>query len=65
MPSFHKESNEMGHRLVRPFWSSLIDVENVNQVVPYKQVDVLDVDKGDQEGSDMPGTYLNKFLVKK
>ena len=36
-----------------------------NWLVGDHQVTVADVDEGVLEGSDMAGTYLNGFLVKK
>ena len=37
----------------------------MNSLVGDHQVAVVDVDEGILEGSDMAGTYLNGFLVKK
>ena len=34
----HKESIKMGPRHVRPFYNTLIDVDNCNLVVPYNRV---------------------------
>ena len=36
-----------------------------NSLVWDHQVAVVDIDEGVLEGSDMAGTYLNGFLVKK
>ena len=35
-----------------------------NLLVGDHQVAVVDIDEGVLEGSDMSGTYLNRFLVK-